>query len=66
MNAPKHILDGYKVIDISQYIAGPTATRSLAEMGADVIKIEIAKAGDRSRRRLISNTAEAATSFNRT
>jgi crotonobetainyl-CoA:carnitine CoA-transferase CaiB-like acyl-CoA transferase len=50
VNAPTHMLSGYKVIDISQYIAGPTATRTLAEMGADVIKIELAKAGDRSRK----------------
>jgi crotonobetainyl-CoA:carnitine CoA-transferase CaiB-like acyl-CoA transferase len=49
MAAPVHILDGYKVLDFTQYIAGPTATRVMAAMGAEVLKIEIAPAGDRSR-----------------
>ncbi|HJU11582.1 MAG TPA: CoA transferase [Candidatus Binataceae bacterium] len=44
-----HILDGYKVIDFSQVLAGPTVTRLMAEMGAEVIKIELPPAGDRSR-----------------
>jgi crotonobetainyl-CoA:carnitine CoA-transferase CaiB-like acyl-CoA transferase len=30
-----HILDGYKVIDFSQVLAGPTVTRLIAEMGAE-------------------------------
>ena len=30
----KHILDGYKIIDFTQYLAGPSATRLMAEMGA--------------------------------
>jgi len=46
---PKHILDGYKVIDFSQVLAGPTVTRLMAEMGAEVIKIELPPGGDRSR-----------------
>jgi len=45
-----HILDGYKVIDFSQVLAGPTVTRLMAEMGAEVIKIELPPGGDRSRR----------------
>jgi len=47
---PKHILDGYKVLDFSQVLAGPTLTRLMAEMGAEVIKIELPPGGDRSRR----------------
>jgi len=43
------MLQGYKVLDICQYIAGPTCTRMLAEMGADVVKIEPAPGGDRAR-----------------
>ena len=45
----RHILDGYKVIDFSQVLAGPTVTRMMAEMGAEVIKIELPPGGDRSR-----------------
>ena len=33
-------LDGFCVIDFSQVIAGPLATRVLADQGADVIKVE--------------------------
>jgi crotonobetainyl-CoA:carnitine CoA-transferase CaiB-like acyl-CoA transferase len=47
--SPIHILDGYKVIDFSQVLSGPTVTRLMAEMGAEVIKIELPPAGDRSR-----------------
>lgn len=46
---PKHILDGYKVLDFSQVLAGPTVTRLMAEMGAEVIKVELPPGGDRSR-----------------
>ncbi len=46
---PTHVLDGYKVLDFTQFIAGPTVTRMMAQMGADVIKVEIAPDGDRTR-----------------
>jgi crotonobetainyl-CoA:carnitine CoA-transferase CaiB-like acyl-CoA transferase len=45
-----HILAGYKVIDFSQVLAGPALTRLMAEMGAEVIKVELPPGGDRSRR----------------
>jgi len=43
------MLDGYKVLDLTQYIAGPTATRMMAEMGAEILKVELPEAGDRTR-----------------
>ncbi len=43
------MLAGIKVLDFTQYLAGPTATRLMAELGAEVIKVEQAKGGDPSR-----------------
>ncbi len=43
---PTHILDGYRILDFTQYLAGPTTSRLAAEMGAEVIKVELAPAGD--------------------
>jgi crotonobetainyl-CoA:carnitine CoA-transferase CaiB-like acyl-CoA transferase len=45
----KHVLEGFKVLDFTQFVAGPTVTRLMAEMGAEVIKVELAPEGDRSR-----------------
>lgn len=39
-------LEGVKVIDFSQLLAGPFATMMLADMGADVVKIERVNKGD--------------------
>ncbi|MBF6570344.1 MAG: CoA transferase [Candidatus Binataceae bacterium] len=47
--APVQMLDGYKVLDFTQAVAGPTATLMLAEMGAEVIKVELAPNGDPTR-----------------
>lgn len=49
-NQPEHVLSGYTVLDFTQHIAGPTATRLLVEMGAEVIKVELAPDGEPSRR----------------
>ena len=45
----KHVLDGYKVLDLTQFLAGPAATRVMVEAGAEVIKIEW-PGGDPSRK----------------
>jgi CoA:oxalate CoA-transferase len=46
----KKLLSGVKVLDFTQYLAGPSATRLLADMGADVVKIERAPDGDLGRK----------------
>jgi crotonobetainyl-CoA:carnitine CoA-transferase CaiB-like acyl-CoA transferase len=48
-NKPQHLLDGYKVLDFTHFVAGPTTTRLMAGMGAEIIKVEIAPHGDRAR-----------------
>src|SRR5260370_7465397 len=47
-NNPR-MLEGYRVLDFTQFVAGPTCSRLLGEMGAEVIKVELAPHGDRVR-----------------
>ncbi|MQA84292.1 MAG: CoA transferase [Streptosporangiales bacterium] len=44
-----HIFDGVRVLDFTQVLAGPTVTRLMAEMGAEVLKVELPPRGDISR-----------------
>ena len=43
-------LDGVTVLDASQILAGPFCTMLLADMGANVIKVEKPTGGDDTRR----------------
>ncbi|WP_306318279.1 MULTISPECIES: CaiB/BaiF CoA-transferase family protein [unclassified Streptomyces] len=49
MSAGRRPLDGLRVLDFGQYIAAPGAGQNLADLGADVIKVE-PLAGDQARR----------------
>ena len=58
---PPHALRGVRVVDFSHVIAGPFATFHLAQMGADVTKVEKPGGGDVMRRH---TGARAFTAFN--
>ncbi|MFZ2209075.1 MAG: CoA transferase [Porticoccaceae bacterium] len=45
----RHVLDGVRVLDFSQHVAGPACTRMMAEMGAEIIKLELAPFGEQIR-----------------
>jgi crotonobetainyl-CoA:carnitine CoA-transferase CaiB-like acyl-CoA transferase len=57
-------LDGVRVVEFSHMVMGPTCGLILADLGADVVKIEPAPAGDNTRR-LVGSGAGFFAIFNR-
>jgi crotonobetainyl-CoA:carnitine CoA-transferase CaiB-like acyl-CoA transferase len=63
MNQRKLPLEGMVVLDLTQIMAGPVCTMLLADMGADVIKIEKPNGGDDTRRMGPPFTGNVASGF---
>ena len=56
-------LEGLKVIDLSHIMAGPACSMLLADMGADVIKVEKIPGGDDARRMVPPNMGDESAAF---
>jgi len=54
---------GLRILDFTQVLAGPFATQQLAQLGADVIKIEARETGDMTRGLLATGADGMAPSF---
>ena len=50
MTGNQKLLDGVKIIELSHIMAAPTCGQLLADMGADVVKVERLPKGDDTRR----------------
>ncbi len=63
MTARRGPLSGFKVIELAHIMAGPTCGLMLADMGAEVIKVEKVPGGDDSRRFVPPDIAGEAAAF---
>src|SRR5689334_15795881 len=55
-------LDGLRVVDVTQLMAGPYCAQQLCDMGAEVIKVE--PPGGDSTRRMAGSTGTESAAFN--
>ena len=63
MSAQPRPLNGMRVIELAHIMAGPLCGMMLADMGADVIKVEKIAGGDDSRRMVPPNIGEESAAF---